>query len=51
MVKKIPNIVIKYAVIKIVPIDLILGKNEYIIKNNPITNISIETVIPNGIPI
>ena len=35
----------KYALTKTKPTDLIFGKNEYTIKNNPIINISIEIVI------
>lgn len=41
----------KYALIKIIPIDLMLGKNEQTIKNKPITNISIEIVISGEMPI
>lgn len=40
-----------YALIKTIPIDLIFGKNEYTIKNNPITKISMEIVISNERPI
>ena len=50
-VKKIPSKVVIYAIIKTKPIDLMFGKKEYTIKNNPITKISIEIVISNGSPI
>ena len=50
-VRKIPDNVTKYALIKITPIDLILGKNEQTIKNNPITKTLIEIVISRLTPI
>jgi hypothetical protein len=50
IVKKMPDKVIRYAIIKIKPIDLIFGKNEYTIKNKPIASISTAIVNSKGRP-
>ena len=50
IVKKMPDKVMRYAIIRTKPKDLILGKNEYTIKNNPIANISTAIVNSKGRP-
>ena len=48
VVRKIPVIKTRQLIIKIIPTDLILGKNEYTIKNNPTTRTLIEIDISRG---